>query len=248
VYSNGCTLFLQYGIVCAVILLRILLIEDDPIVASGLVYALENEGFFVSHARGVVQAREAMASADIFDLAIIDIGLPDGTGFALVEALKAADTSLLFLSAVDEEGSIVRAFEGGAQDYITKPFRLGELMARVKAVLRRRAGAGDVLKLGNVSIHVSEGKAFKLEVGDKPTDFPIDLTALEYRLLVVFATHKGQLLSRGQILNLIWDSEGVFVEDNTLTVYVKRLREKLGTAAYIETVRGAGYRANAGGV
>jgi len=109
-------------------------------------------------------------------------------------------------------------------------------MARIKSVLRRRAGKGNTLTLGGVTINVNEGKAF---VGNSA----LDLTALEYRLLLTFANHKGQILSRGQILNLLWDSEGVFVEDNTLTVYIKRLREKVGGAAQIETVRGVGYRA-----
>ncbi|MCL2498895.1 MAG: response regulator transcription factor [Defluviitaleaceae bacterium] len=216
---------------------RLLLIEDDAVIAAGLVYALENEGYFVTHIRDLASSQCKLKS-HTYDLAVIDIGLPDGTGFELVGTLKEAGVSMLFLTAVDDEGNIVRAFEGGAEDYVTKPFRLGELMARIKAVLRRRSGLGDLSTLGRVTINTNEGKAY---VGDTP----LDLTALEYRLLLVFANHKGQLLTRGQILNLLWDSAGVFVEDNTLTVYVKRLREKLGENAHIETVRGAGYRANA---
>ena len=214
-----------------------MLIEDDAVIAAGLVYALENEGYFVTHIRDLASSQCKLKS-HTYDLAVIDIGLPDGTGFELVGTLKEAGVSMLFLTAVDDEGNIVRAFEGGAEDYVTKPFRLGELMARIKAVLRRRSGLGDLSTLGRVTINTNEGKAY---VGDTP----LDLTALEYRLLLVFANHKGQLLTRGQILNLLWDSAGVFVEDNTLTVYVKRLREKLGENAHIETVRGAGYRANA---
>lgn len=217
---------------------RLLLIEDDPVIASGLVYALEKEGFFVAHGRDVASARRVPRLGD-YDLAIIDIGLPDGTGFDLVGDLKAAGCALLFLTAVDEEGCVVRAFEGGAEDYVVKPFRLGELLARVKAVLRRRSGQSEMLALGDVTINVGEGRAYiKTEA--------LELTALEYRLLTVFASHRGQVLERGQILSRIWDSSGVFVEDNTLTVYVKRLREKLGDAAHIETVRGVGYRANVG--
>ena len=217
--------------------LQILIIEDDAVIASGLVYALENEGFSVTHAKNVAHARNAVDDRK-YDLAIVDIGLPDGTGFELVESLKAAGSSMLFLTAVDDEGNIVKAFEGGADDYVTKPFRLGELMARIKAILRRNTGQGNIITLGDVTINTKEGKVV---AKDKTV---IELTALEYRLLLTFAVHKGQLLSRGQILNLIWDSEGIFVEDNTLTVYIKRLREKLGEAVRIETVRGVGYRTN----
>ncbi|MCL2604794.1 MAG: response regulator transcription factor [Defluviitaleaceae bacterium] len=239
---------------------RLLLIEDDAVIASGLVYALENEGFFVTHIRDVTSF-QFETKPEGYDLAIIDIGLPDGTGFELADALKAAGVSMLYLTAVDEEGYVVRAFEGGADDYVTKPFRLGELMARVKAALRRRSGRSETLTLGEVSINVGEGKAYVREkisdaLSDAPPEtpsgklpeasewVPLDLTALEYRLLLTFANHKGQLLTRGQILNLLWDSAGVFVEDNTLTVYIKRLREKLNGSANIETVRGVGYRAN----
>jgi len=216
---------------------NILFVEDDAVIASGLVYALENEGFSVTHANNIASAKKAAASA-AYDLAILDIGLPDGTGFDLVAGLKSAGTSIIFLTAVDDEGNIIKAFEGGAEDYVTKPFRLGELLARIKAALRRRTGQGNTMTLGGVTINISEGKAFSND------GTVIELTALEYRLLLTFANHKGQILSRGQILSLLWDSEGVFVEDNTLTVYIKRLREKLGTAVQIETVRGMGYRAN----
>jgi DNA-binding response OmpR family regulator len=215
---------------------RILFVEDDAIIASGLVYALENEGFSVAHVKDIASAQKAVREQK-YDLAILDVGLPDGTGFDLVSSLQSTGASILFLTVVDDEGNIVKAFEGGADDYVTKPFRLGELMARIKAVLHRRAGQGNTLILSGVTISVNEGKA----LADGKS---LDLTALEYRLLLTFANHKGQVLSRGQILNLLWDSEGIFVEDNTLTVYIKRLREKLGDSVNIETVRGVGYRAN----
>jgi len=203
-------------------------------IASGLVYALETADYAVTHAETVAAAQAAIHEQK-YDLAILDVGLPDGTGFGLVAGLQAMGASVLFLTAVDDEGNVVRAFEGGADDYITKPFRLGELMARIKAVLRRRAGQGNTLTLGGVTIHTNEGKAYT-------NGCAIELTALEYRLLLIFANHKGQVLTRAQILGLLWDSEGIFVEDNTLTVYIKRLREKLDGAALIETVRGVGYR------
>jgi len=215
---------------------KLLFVEDDAVIASGLAYALEKEGFHVTHAKDITSAQSALRGQK-FDLAILDIGLPGGTGFDLVASLKAMGASILFLTAVDDEGNIVKAFEGGADDYVTKPFRLGELMARLKAVLRRRTGQGSNVVLGGITVNTSEGKA-------SAEGKPLELTALEYRLLLIFANHKGQILSRTQILNLLWDSEGIFVEDNTLTVYIKRLREKLGSAVQIETVRGMGYRAN----
>ncbi|MCL2427343.1 MAG: response regulator transcription factor [Oscillospiraceae bacterium] len=215
---------------------QVLFVEDDAVIAAGLVYALESEGYFVTHAKDITTAKGAIKEHR-YDLAILDIGLPDGTAFELVNSLNAAGASMIFLTAVDNEVNVIKAFEGGAEDYVMKPFRFGELMARIKAVLRRRTGQGNTLIIGGVTINISEGKAFTGSTA-------IDLTALEYRLLLTFANHKGQILSREQILNLLWDSEGLFVEDNTLTVYIKRLREKLGNAAQIETVRGVGYRAN----
>jgi len=172
-----------------------------------------------------------------FVLAILDMQLPDGTGFDVLEALKGSGASLIVLTVVDDEGNVVRAFESGADDYITKPFRVRELLARVKRTLN--ANTDDerlsLLKLGRATIDTAAGKAY---IGDAL----LDLTALEYRLLLTFASNKGQILTRTQILDNIWDSAGNFVEDNTLTVYIKRLREKLGDAVSIETVRGFGYR------
>jgi DNA-binding response OmpR family regulator len=219
---------------------KILLVEDDAMIASGLVYALNQEGCAVTHCKSVVEARRATADAETgFDLAILDMQLPDGTGFDVREALRASDAAVIFLTVVDDEGNIVRAFEDGAEDYITKPFHLRELLARVKRVLNRGGGSSSLLTLGGVTVDSKAGKAY---IG-APGAGPIDLTALEYRLLLTFANNKGQILSRPQILEHIWDAAGSFVEDNTLTVYIKRLREKLGDAVNIETVRGLGYRA-----
>ena len=215
---------------------KILLIEDDAMIASGLSYALAQEGYHVIHGKDVNEAVVAIGR-DIFDLAILDMQLPDGTGLDVHERLKDTDTSVIFLTVVDDEGNIVRAFEGGADDYITKPFRLRELIARVKRTLDKRGGDTALARLaiGGVSIDIAAGKAY---IGDTL----LDLTALEYRLLLTFAQHKGHILTRPQILAGIWDCAGHFVEDNTLTVYIKRLREKLGDAVYVETLRGRGYR------
>ena len=205
-------------------------------IASGLVYALEQEGYAVTHSKSVSEAQSAVESKR-FDLAILDMQLPDGTGFDVREILRSSAASVIFLTVVDDEGNIVRAFESGAEDYITKPFRLRELLARVKRTLNlhENPGRSSFLSIGNITIDTSAGKVYNNE------DL-VELTALEYRLILTFAQNKGQLLSRNQILDNIWDSAGNFVEDNTLTVYIKRLREKLGDAVNIETVRGLGYR------
>jgi len=212
---------------------QILLVEDDMIIASGLVYALEQEGYAVTYCKDVKDAKVAIF-ANKFDLAILDMQLPDGTGFDLINTqAKMKDIAIIFLTVVDDEGHIVRAFEGGADDYITKPFRLRELMARIKRTLDKSTSS--YVNIGGVAIDTTAAKAY---IGETL----LELTALEYRLLLTFAQHKGQILSRRQILDSIWDSAGNFVEDNTLTVYIKRLREKLGDAMNIETVRGLGYR------
>ncbi len=216
---------------------RILLVEDDTMIASGILYALETEGYETNHATGIKDARSFMEQYN-FDLAIIDMQLPDGTGFDVSEIFKNTATSVIFLTVVDDENTIVRAFDEGAQDYIVKPFRIRELLARVRRILSANIKNGEkdsVIYIGHAAIHTDEAKVY---VNDKS----IELTALEYRLLLIFASNKGLLLTRQQILDKIWDADGNFVEDNTLTVYVKRLREKLGEAIHIETVRGMGYR------
>lgn len=216
---------------------RILLVEDDTMIASGILYALETEGYETNHATRIKDARSLIEHYN-FDLAIIDMQLPDGTGFDVSEIFKNTVTSVIFLTVVDDENTIVRAFDEGAQDYIVKPFRIRELLARVRRILSANIKNGEkdnIIYMGHAVIHTDEAKVY---VNDKI----IELTALEYRLLLIFASNKGILLTRQQILDKIWDADGNFVEDNTLTVYVKRLREKLGEAIHIETVRGMGYR------
>lgn len=216
---------------------RILLLEDDTMIASGILYALETEGYETNHATRIKDARSLIEHYN-FDLAIIDMQLPDGTGFDVSEIFKNNATSVIFLTVVDDENTIVRAFDEGAQDYIVKPFRIRELLARVRRILSANIKNGEkdnIIYMGRAAIHTDEAKVY---VNDKS----IELTALEYRLLLIFASNKGILLTRQQILDKIWDADGNFVEDNTLTVYVKRLREKLGEAIHIETVRGMGYR------
>lgn len=215
---------------------QILLVEDDVMIASGLVYALENEGYTTTHCMNIETTIGEIQQKN-FDLAILDMQLPDGTGFEISEKLKNTSTRIIFLTIIDDENKIVRAFEEGAADYITKPFRLRELLARVKRSINNSDGGSnsEILSVGNVNIDVTAGKVY---IGTNQ----IDLTALEYRLLLIFASNKTRLLTRGQILENIWDYGENFVEDNTLTVYVKRLRKKLGDSVNIETVRGIGYR------
>lgn len=216
---------------------KVLLIEDDTMIASGICYALEMEGYETCSVTKITDVKKIVLK-EKFDLAIVDMQLPDGTGIDVSEMLKNTDTSIIFLTVVDDENTIVKAFDDGAQDYIVKPFRIRELLARVRRIMLAKNNQTEndtVICVGQVMIHTDEAKVYV-------HDSVIELTALEYRLLLIFAYNKGVLLSRQQILDKIWDIDGNFVEDNTLTVYVKRLREKLGEAIKIETVRGMGYR------
>lgn len=221
---------------------HVLFVEDDELIASGLVYALTQEGYTVTHCKEVSAALSHIREAS-FSLGLLDISLPDGTGYSICQALQKEGIPVIFLTAVDDEGNIVQGLEMGADDYITKPFRLRELLARIKNVLRRRGQPDDAETImdipPDIQIYPHRGKVYK---GQQE----VDLTALEYRLLLTLAHHKGQILSRSQLLEGIWDMGSSFVNDNTLTVYIKRLREKLGddgqNPQMIQTVRGMGYR------
>lgn len=219
---------------------NILIVEDDSVIAEGLAYALLGEGFLVKRAACAADCKTLVAD-EKFDLILLDVGLPDGTGYELCKLIKAqSDTPFIFLTACDDEVNVVMGLELGADDYVTKPFRIRELITRIKTVLRRagRNPAADMLTIGNISINVSQAKVYK-------NKSEIFLTALEYRLLLTLAGHRGQVLSRNQLLEGIWDVSGDFVNDNTLTVYMKRLREKLednpAKPKLIKTVRGLGY-------
>ena len=223
-------------------MLSILFVEDDDTIAMGVEYSLKQDGFQVSLAHRLEEARDLLRR-EPFDLVLLDLGLPDGSGYALCKEIRAAgDTPIIILSARDEEASIVLGLDLGADDYITKPFRLRELISRMKAVLRRRGSveAGDrTLTCGDVTIFTQQAKAYK-------NGREVLLTALEYRLLLTLILNQGRVLTRSQILGSIWDVDEDFVNDNTLTVYIKRLREKLEDdpqkPALIKTVRGLGYQ------
>lgn len=214
----------------------ILLVEDDMSIASGLTYALEQEGYAPVSCKDVISA-DAAIRTNKFDLAILDMQLPDGSGTQIAKKLEPYATPVIFLTVVDDENEIVRSFENGAADYITKPFRLRELLARIRRTLQMCEGndRGQKISIGKVVIDTEAGKVYV-------DSAPVELTALEYRLLLIFAANRSVLLTREQIIEKIWDVSGNFVEDNTLTVYIKRLRDKLKDAVTIETVRGLGYR------
>ncbi len=219
--------------------MKILLVEDDPIIQEGLKLALDSEGCELKTASSVAEAKEILNND--YDICILDVMLPDGTGYDIcAEIRKNSDTPIIFLTACDDELHTVLALEQGADDYIAKPFRMRELMARIKAVLRRTGGrtenAAETVKVGSNDVNIRTGKVFR-------NGTEVVLTAMEYKLLLIFINNRGSVISRQQILHNIWDVAGDFVTDNTLTVYVKRLREKLGDEEeVIKTVRGLGYR------
>jgi two-component system response regulator VicR len=224
-------------------MLSILFVEDDATIAMGVEYSLKQDGFQVSLAYRLEEARDLLKRQP-FDLVLLDLGLPDGSGYELCKEIRAAgDTPIIILSARDEEASIVLGLDLGADDYLTKPFRLRELISRMKAVLRRRrpVEADDrTLTCGDVTVFTQQAKVHK-------NGREVLLTALEYRLLLTLILNQGRVLTRSQILGSIWDVDEDFVNDNTLTVYIKRLREKLEddpqNPALIKTVRGLGYQA-----
>lgn len=214
---------------------KILILEDDVMIASGLAYAIESEGYEAVIAKNIKDATELIKISE-FDLGILDMQLPDGRGIDIGKKLKEDNIPVIFLTVEDDESNIVKAFESGADDYVVKPFKIRELLARIKRIFGwNKDSKEEFVKIGSVKIDTAMGKVYV-------NDELVELTALEYRLLLIFAGNRGILLTRNQILEKIWDSAGNFVEDNTLTVYVKRLREKLGKNINIETVRGIGYR------
>ena len=223
---------------------RILLAEDDPLIAGGLTDFLRGEGFLVDHAATQADALCSL-SKRAYDLLLLDIALPDGSGFAVCAAAKASKTDqpVIFLTAADEEYSVVAGLDMGADDYVSKPFRPRELLSRIRSVLRRTGRLQSVLECGPVCIDVSRGTATKN--GEE-----LCLSALEYRLLLLLLTNRGAVLTRERLLSELWDAAGEFVNDNTLTVYIKRLRDKIEddpqNPTVIRTVRGVGYRVGTG--
>lgn len=224
---------------------KILLLEDDVSLIDGLLYSLRKNGFDVEVARTVREAFKYLAEISKYDLLILDVTLPDGTGFDVCENVRKQNHQIpiIFLTASDEEVNIIRGLDSGGDDYVTKPFKLGELCSRIRALLRR---AG-----------VSNGeKNALIECGDITIDFLgsraslkgkiLDLTSAEYRLLCLLVRNTNRVVTRDIILNELWDDTGNFVDDNTLSVYVRRLREKVETdpshPEHLITIRGFGYQ------
>lgn len=218
----------------------IFLLEDDNAIGIGLSYSLKNEGYSVTIAKTVEEALEIIRNKN-FTLYILDLTLPDGSGYDVCTQIKKqGDLPVIFLTAYDDEVNVIMGLELGADDYISKPFRVKELLARIKTVLRRynKDTADGMINIGNIRINTNEAKVYK-------DSKEVILTAMEYRLLLIFINNRGIVLSRQKLLEDIWDVAGDFVNDNTLTVYIKRLRDKIeedpASPNIIKTVRGLGY-------
>lgn len=218
---------------------RIFLVEDDKAIAKNLTLLLRSEGFTVTHATTRSDAL-AMFAENKFDLALIDISLPDGNGFTVCTEIKQTqDIPVIFLTASGDEASVVTGLSIGADDYITKPFRPRELIARIKTALRKRKNFVSDSEIYGLHVDTTSGIVRK-------NGSEVFLSALEYRLLLVFISNPKSIITRGRLLDELWDAAGEFVNDNTLTVYIKRLREKIeedpANPKIILTVRGTGYR------
>lgn len=217
---------------------RLLLVEDDPTLIRTLTRFLTTERFRVTAVTGQRAAAAAMEQ-ECPDLALVDISLAEGNGFAVCARAKELGVPVIFLTASGDEYSVVTGLDMGADDYISKPFRPRELVSRIRSVLRRTGKRQSVVSLGDLMIDTDKGAVTRKGQS-------LYLSALEYKLLLVFLNNRGQVLTRDRLLEEIWDSAGDYVEDNTLTVYIKRLREKLEAEphnpVYIKTVRGMGYK------
>lgn len=219
---------------------KILLVEDDIQLAKNLSLFLTSEGYAVTHAAGQASGIETFEKG-AFDCVLLDLSLGDGSGFTVCAAIKAvSDVPVIFLTASADEACTVAGFEVGADDYISKPFRPRELLARMKNAMRKNARNAAPLSCGNVIIDPARGQVMK-------NGAEVFLSALEYRLLLVFFSNKDRLLTRDRLAEELWSASGEYVSDNTLNVYMKRLREKIEddpqNPSIILTVRGMGYKA-----
>lgn len=220
---------------------KILYVEDDLSLIDGLLYTLETSGYSVDNARTVKDAL-ALFRQDTYDLLLLDVTLPDGTGFDICKEVRATSTvPIIFLTASDQEISVVRGLDMGGDDYITKPFKLNELLSRIKALLRRsmQFSGTEVLEANGIKIDTMERLVWK-------NGELLELTLVEYKLLCLFLRNPNHLLSREMILDRMWDGNGNYVDDNTLSVYIRRLRSKIeenpNAPKYLLTERGFGYK------
>ena len=223
---------------------KLLLLEDDISLVEGLCYSLKKNGFQMEVARTIREAEKKLGERGDFDLLLFDVTLPDGNSFSLCEKIRERGdmVPIIFLTASEEETSVIFGLDCGGDDYITKPFKLGELCSRIRALLRRSKrpqGEGGCLKSGNLTVNLEEGRVRK-------NGEILEFTGAEYRLLCLFLENRGRILTRTMILDKLWDGAGSYVDDNTLSVYVRRLREKLeenpSCPKRLVTVRGVGYQ------
>lgn len=223
---------------------KICCVEDDSVILTALQYTLSQEGYEVMTAMTKTQGLE-LIQQESFDLVLLDVTLPDGSGYEICKRMREdsrlKEIPVIFLTACDDEVNIVMGLDLGADDYITKPFRVRELISRMNSVLRRagKKQAETTINYQDLSINTIAARVFK-------NNQEVFLTGMEYRLLLILATHRNQVMTRDQLFEAIWDLGGEYVNDNTLTVYIKRLREKLeddpAHPQLIRTIRGLGYK------
>ena len=218
---------------------QIFLVEDDREIAKNLTLLLQAEGYGVVHASGQAEAA-AMVEKARYDLALVDISLPDGSGFVVCTQIRQMQKiPVIFLTASGDEASVVTGLNMGADDYIIKPFRPRELIARIQAALRKSGTSSGFTEVCGLSVDTGSGLV-------KKNGKEIFLSALEYRLFLIFVSNPERVITRDRLLNELWDAAGEYVNDNTLTVYIKRLREKIeedpANPVIIRTIRGIGYR------
>ena len=213
--------------------MKILLVEDNEILAKGLIYSLEQNKYQVIHTLNVENTLKILKTEKI-DLAILDVSLPDGNGFDLYrDNIKEKNISSIFLTAKDEEDNIVKGLELGAEDYITKPFSTRELMVRIHKILSRE-NKNKIVKIDDIEFDIDKMMVYKNKKA-------IELTSLELKILQLLFENVNKVITRSEIIDKIWEWTGNDVNDNTVTVYLKRIREKLQTDVIV-TVRGIGYR------
>lgn len=210
---------------------NILLIEDNDYIIKGIKYLLEAHNFKVKVAKSLKEAKESLGGK--YDLVILDLMLPDGDGLDFYEEYLKNKATLV-LTAKDDENIISSSLDSGIEDYIIKPFRSKELIARINKILKRNKD-NEIITVDNVSVDTEAGRVFA-------NNEEINLTSLEYRILLLLFQNLNRIVTREVLIDRIWDISGKFVNDNTLTVYIKRIREKLGSEDIIKTIKGIGYR------
>lgn len=225
---------------------KLFLLEDDASLVQGLTFAFEKQGYVLTVARTLAEAVPLWAAGQ-YDLLVLDVSLPDGSGFSFCRKVReTSQVPIIFLTASDEELNVIMGLDIGGDDYITKPFKLGVLLSRVNALLRRagnfaQAVPSNELCSGSIRVNLLQGQVFK-------NHEKLDLTAAEYKLLCLFLQNAGRVLGKEQILAKLWDCEENYIDSSTLTVYIRRLRMKIednpGSPQYILTVRGLGYKWN----